>query len=363
LRDTVTSVYIGQNRDKKLYTLYNGYEDFESDDYFFDFSEYAYYLYQDLSEVLGKYSYDWTFHFHVAQETLDWQSTIFSIRSKKSYAFNGGVIAIDFKYQYYTLRSIAGYDSYEEEEMNGPMQMYCRLRVGNKWYGVPNPQSEVGQYEWRDYETFFKLPDGLLISEWNKVRNTRILDSAEGYYSGYGIRVDNGLAGDVQFDIVYLYNYSDDPQEQEPYVGLPMRIEDLSVTFVPDLADTAEDEVSSIEAIATNQSYFTQKKNVSLKFANALKGQWAQEFVINPNGTPCYQFTEQAAPYKQEQALANDISAFYSVPRQIADFELKTEAIALTPLSRVSWNNGTYYPQAIEHDWRDDVSKVKLIKI
>lgn len=92
--------------------------------------------------------------------------------------------------------------------------------------------------------------------------------------------------------------------------------------------------------------------------------------VLNPVNTYMSEIAYGGANAHPEQHLADRIVNLWSTSKRRIDCELLTHdgsaatvVASLTPQNKVSIDGSTMYPVAISHNWRDDVTSLKLIEI
>ena len=130
-----------------------------------------------------------------------------------------------------------------------------------------------------------------------------------------------------------------------------------------------EERVSSKDYTSDNQNSTGVEWNADCIFASDNNMKYGYGLLMNADG----KFME-TAPYgatltsptneHPEQHLANRVTAYWQNSRRRLGVELRTDAIAEpTPVKKLTMDGTTFYPIAISHDWRDDVTKLTMLQI
>ena len=65
-----------------------------------------------------------------------------------------------------------------------------------------------------------------------------------------------------------------------------------------------------------------------------------------------------------EQHLANRVTSYWATSKRMLELELRTDAVSeITPQNTVSVEGTDFYPISIGHNWRDDVTTIKMLEI
>lgn len=249
--------------------------------------------------------------------------------------------------------------TYHTYTANGTLT--CRLKVGDKYYrgtGVdPNP--------WTTTPTTFTIQIGNGESSETEGKGSivtnRTYTTDYKPYTGHGCAIlnDGELSGVVTFEIVRF-----DLDNGHGYTPFQMYIEDLKLSFVRRATDAAQGEDKQNE-YTQNGGYFSEKVEEKVIFAS---------YKNNPPGRGLITLSNnyvQSVPYeyevlheRPEQHMANRIGNWGSVKRRVFELELQTNRIPITPRTKVTTPDSVVtYPIAIDHYWRDDVTRIKTIEL
>ena len=129
----------------------------------------------------------------------------------------------------------------------------------------------------------------------------------------------------------------------------------------------AQDRVSSAEYQSVNENAIKNKQNIDLVYASDNNMKYGFGLVMEPT----FEYM-QGARYGDlvlqhpEQHFADRITAYWNASRRLLTTDLRTDAVEqqepITPLSHMIVGALHYRTLAISHQWRDDVTSVKMIQ-
>ena len=191
-----------------------------------------------------------------------------------------------------------------------------------------------------------------------------------------GIPTDQGMYGYVFVDFLgaYIDAYNG--------VGIPgghyaignFKIEfSREKTYIPTSTQNSlrprevkKDRVSSMDYTSLNENSIKNQQNIDLVYASDNNMKFGFGLVMEPN----YSYMEEATygPLSDhpEQHFADRIATYWSAARRIITADLQTNAVEqtdiLTPRSHLVLGALHYRTLAISHQWRDDVTTIKMIQ-
>lgn len=189
-----------------------------------------------------------------------------------------------------------------------------------------------------------------------------------------GIPVPATLSGYVFVDIIGgLY---DSTKIMESFAIGNLKIEfSRESTFIPSTTSQStrprvvkKDRVSSIDYKSVNENAISNKQNIDLIYASDNNMKFGFGLVMNEDNSYMtiaeYRYQTQYA--RPEQHYADRIAAFWSVSKRLVTADLQTQAVEqsapITPLSHLVLGVTHFRTLAISHQWRDDVTTLKMIQ-
>lgn len=189
-----------------------------------------------------------------------------------------------------------------------------------------------------------------------------------------GMPVPATLHGYVFIDILGgLYNHV---QYMEKFAIGDLKIEfsreqvyiptSASQTFRP--RTVKKDRVSSHDYQSINENALKEKKNIDLTYASDNNMKFGFGLVMNNdfNYMDYAEYRYQTQYARPEQHFANRITSYWSASRRMLTTDLRTDVVeaseAITPLSHLVLGALHYRTLAISHQWRDDITTVKMIE-
>ena len=189
-----------------------------------------------------------------------------------------------------------------------------------------------------------------------------------------GIPVPATLHGYVFLDIIGgLYDHV---HFMEKFAIGNLKIEfSRDQTFIPPTTSTStrprkvqKDRVSSMDYTSLNENAIKNDQNIDLVYASDNNMNFGFGLVMNPDFSYMtfaeYRYQTQYA--RPEQHFADRIANFWAAAKRIITADLRTEVVEatdnITPLSHLVLGALHYRTLAINHQWRDDVTTVKMIQ-
>ena len=290
-----------------------------------------------------KLSYNWTVAFECFR-SYDYgnrQSSepLFTMESKESFMLSTGVLYIN-----------GGSDAKTGYALNAT----CRIRIGNKyWNGSA----------WTTTQSTFTLTCG---TQGIKDTDTNV----EASYDGTGISINGQMAGVIKFEVLdVIPNQPSTVPITIPTNGYLPLIR-FKVGFVRSYEDT---DLNSLDFTA-NGGQFPEEVTVDTIFSSdktAVANNKTHHchpgfgLLLSDNGvvdTIPYNGANNAKP---EDHNAGMMALYGQSTKRTATIDLKTSVIGtdIGPLTRVTFDGSTFHPVAVEHDWWDDVTTLKLMQI
>ena len=127
-----------------------------------------------------------------------------------------------------------------------------------------------------------------------------------------------------------------------------------------------KERVDRREYTASNQNMTQDEWNADCIWASDNNMEYGYGLLMNPDGSYM-----ETAPYgnnseQPEQHLANRVANYWAANKRCITCGLRTDVAAVgavSPVTKVTLDDTTFYPASISNDWRDDVTWLKLIEI
>lgn len=260
---------------------------------------------------------------------------LFSIESQGAFILGDGVLYISGR---------ADGDGYGDVQ-----RAECTLKIGNLFWDGTSWTSTFGTFE--------------IVQKENGIydRNT-IYDAAE--YDGWGIPISTPMTGKIYFAIHKVW--SNPTQTAYPNGYFPLM--DFKIGFV---RNGEEDKLNDKEYTANGGS-FPDDVNVDTIFssdktntvnAKTFRCQAGYGLVCSGN------IVANTIPFgttqlKPEQHVADLIAAYGSTIRRSLQIDLWTNLTnSIGPDYKVSLESADFYPVAISHRWRDNITTLKIMQL
>lgn len=125
-----------------------------------------------------------------------------------------------------------------------------------------------------------------------------------------------------------------------------------------------KDRNTTKEYTAENQNAANDKWNADCIFASDNDMEYGYGLMLKGNGQYLKTAPFGGAQEIPEQHLANRVAAYGATSKKQYTLELRSNAISeITPINKVSFNSTNCQPVSIGHDWRDDVTQIKMLEL
>jgi hypothetical protein len=179
------------------------------------------------------------------------------------------------------------------------------------------------------------------------------------------------LHGYIFIDIIGGYYYYNEPMNQFSVGNFKIEFS-REKTIIPDnIQDqrprtVQKDRVSSMEYQAINENSIKNEQSIDLVYASDNDMKFGFGLVMNPT----YEYMAYAyygeSIQHPEQHLADRIVNFWASAKRLVTTDLQTQIVEatdnITPLSHLVLGATHFRTLAISHQWRDDVTTVKMIQ-
>lgn len=298
---------------------------------------------------------------------------VFSIQTKRMMSFSNGTLKFGG-----SVWKRNGWQKWPESHND-----YIKIRIGigvdrasAKWFYVESSHQGVITHGWtttvRDTRLTISTGDikGVSFLAWI----TPSLPFA--YLVNFeGIPTEEGMYGYVFVDFLgsYVDALAGGGTPGGGYVIGDFKIEfSREQTYIPtDTSDTLrprevqKDRVSSMDYTAANTSSIENEWNADLVYASDNNMEYGFGLVMNDNYN--YMATADYGDSQEhpEQHFANRITSFWNQSRRVLTPELRTDVVEssgmVTPRQHFVLDNEHYRTLSISHQWRDDVTTIKMI--
>ena len=227
---------------------------------------------------------------------------------------------------------------------SGNGRIICALRVGDLWWDGS---------DWVNQSDTFEIEIA-----GNKIVDNRQLTGPYVAYNGHGIPVSN-MGGIVEFRC--LGSHSNGTTE-----GEACGFQSLTFGFARLASLAPNNNATENTYTATNNSKFEGEMNIDLVWASDNGNAQGYGLIMNPSGSYMTQLNYTSSDgihgqaQRPEQHLADRIALFYEENKPGLSVNLDTDSIGGVSPGSLS---GTYYPIAIGHNWRDDITILRLLEI
>ena len=179
------------------------------------------------------------------------------------------------------------------------------------------------------------------------------------------------LHGYIFIDIIGGYYYYNEPMNQFSVGNFKIEFS-REKTIIPDnMRDprsrtVQKDRVSSMEYQSINENSIKNEQSIDLVYASDNNMKFGFGLVMNPN----YEYMATAyygeALQHPEQHFADRIVNFWAAAKRLVTADLQTQIVEqsapITPLSHLVLGVTHFRTIAISHQWRDDVTTLKMIQ-
>lgn len=185
---------------------------------------------------------------------------------------------------------------------------------------------------------------------------------------GENIPVDNDLYGYLYIDIYGtphkdLIRITTDGVFQLANMKVEYTRDKITVTSHGSYKVT-KDRNTTKEYTAENQNAANDKWNADCIFASDNDMEYGYGLMLKGNGQYLKTAPFGGVQEIPEQHLANRVAAYGATSKKQYTLELRSNAISeITPINKVSFNSTNCQPVSIGHDWRDDVTQIKMLEL
>lgn len=294
----------------------------------------------DMSE--NKPRFGWTVVFELIQ-SVTYNKTdntpLFSIESKDAFYLGNGTLYVK------------GGADFVSNANDGLPTVVCVLRVG-----VSGNYKYWNGSSWSSNFSTFQF-------EYTRqgIPNTRSSIS-EPEYEGYGAPIGSTVYGSIYFAVLEVHgSVFFFPNKYAPIMN-------LEIGF----ARVGEDDAINDKSYVANgglfpdettiDTIFTTDKTEVVSGGKTIHCELGYGMLFGNNGIVDTITFGDGTQKKPEQHYADVIAAFMNTSRQVLTLDLKTTAIGdVGPGHIVSYGGNTYIPISVSHDWREDISTIKMV--
>lgn len=284
-------------------------------------------------DVSQKHNYNFTYYLSCFGLNVPLSEYCFKLASKFPICFDNGVLTINGNVD------MQGSDN----DGSGNGYIVCALKVGDLWWDGT---------DWVNQSDTFEIEIA-----GNKIPDNRQLTGPYVAYNGHGIPVSD-MGGLVEF--YCLGSHSNGTTE-----GEACGFTSLTFGFARLASLAPNNNATENTYTATNSSKFEGEMNIDLVWASDNGNAQGYGLIMNPSGSYMTQLPYTASSQggqndRPEQHLADRIAMFYEENKPGLSVNLDTDSIGDVSPGSLS---DTYYPIAIGHDWRDDITILRLLEI
>jgi len=285
------------------------------------------------------------------------------LQTKKQMNFSQGAL---------TLKASIFYESTHERSF----WIWYRIGIGQthdtaKWFYMDDDKN----VSWSESNSSLLLmwaSDGNLLGSFTWFYQPTIGPNRVAHYPS--IPLAAGLEGYIFVDF-YGARYPSEDTPREIEIG-NFEVEYSRDTVYIDSSDrsrTMEDKRQSTrEYTASSNAEMDDQWNADCIFASDNNMKYGYGLLMNTDGS--YMGKAQYAGVQDsqwpEQHLANRVMSYWSAARRKLSVCLQsnmsiggTNAVALSPVHKISFDNKTYYPVSINQNWRDDETELTMMEI
>ena len=311
-----------------------------------------------VADLPYKHNFNWeTSLFVYGQGTV-----LFSMTSNRTFSFNHGCIVISAT-TFVELEVFGQYSPTETFIAKGSLE--CILRIGDLYWNGTQWTSQLSHFSISTGSTTNEPAD---TSGKGQILCNRPLESNYGTYDGYGIPVPSGGIGGIAYFAIYSVIMDAD------YIILAgdnnhVHLKDLKVSFVKDRNYEQTNNNKENIYTAENNAKFSEEREESTIFASDNNNTNGQNIIMDDKMIYVSEigYTVDGGGYTAhpEQHLADRMANFHRRPRTMLELELDTADIGnVAPDYKVQdYNDRTFYPLSISREWREGITKLKLIEL
>lgn len=328
-----------------------------------------------------KHNFSWTSRILVQYNTLQGaNSPLFTMKSRYPVSFATNELLAISATTYHDIIKVDDGDA-ERKQYRAAGKLWCKLRIGNFYYDGYNwSRFQSGQGYWEPFAIDVGSEDNN-YEQVGEIIPNRFLYSEYAPYDGLGIYMSNGvpvggIGGILEFQICgYDCSETYNPSVPVPTPSLlgiahTLYIENLKLekvrmreSYLP--RDTKKENKYTAE----NNRVFDDKREENTTFASYNNNIDGNNVIMDNELSYVSEIGYSADgggyPAHPEQHLADRMALFYRNPRKMLELELETADIGnVAPDYKVQdYNDRTYYPLVIKRNWREGLTKLKLIEL
>ena len=348
-----------QNKDlAQCWILEHGSEDFENEDVTVtSYTEangstnycYGKLLIYDPDTSENKARFGWSTLFEIFRSPVNYSrqndTPLFSITSKDTFYLGGGTLYVkggaDFSDPTYVSQGIP--------------RAICVLRIGY----TGNYKYWNGSAWTSSYATF------IMVYDMSGIRNTRT-SITEPEYEGYGMPIGDTMFGNIYFAVIDVEATIYALATGARYVPI--------MNFEIGFARVGEDDQINDKSYTATGGAFPDEQTIDTIFCTdktktvtgnkTIHCELGYGMLFGSQGIVDTITYGDGSQKKPEQRTADVMAAFYNQTRQVLTLSLKTSQIGalIGPANTITLGGNQYIPIASAHQWRDDVTQLKLIR-
>ncbi len=270
--------------------------------------------------------------------------TYATLATKYSHVYNGKIYLHADIYDHFNKYNNIGIRiTADNGDVIGNIGMYMRLRIGGD--STDNP------YKWYDGET------------WSTTRKS--------------FKVSMGNESDLLYPIYTIEKGGQTYQKAHSYINVPEIAGPILVEFLGS-DDLSRFEISHFtlefqktgkkekcKYVSSNNNYTKDEFEQSGIFATDNNLVYGYGIILNADNTYMKNAPFNGTNEAPEQHLADRVTAYWETVKRRIDVELfsnDTNVKSITPLKKVVLEGFTIFSIAFRHEWRDDITKIKLLE-
>jgi hypothetical protein len=137
-------------------------------------------------------------------------------------------------------------------------------------------------------------------------------------------------------------------------------ISNIQVSFIRN--NQASNDDSNVYTENTNTE-FTEEYNIDNVIASDRNNAAGIGILLNSDGSYCSGIEYNAAIEHPEQNLLDRIIAHRSAVKTLNEMELNSAENIISVKNKYTFQNKVFHPIAISRDWRDDITKLKILEL
>jgi hypothetical protein len=328
-----------------------------------------------------KHNFSWSSRILVQYNTLQGANyPLFTMKSRYPVSFSPNELLAISASTYHDIIKVDDGDA-ERKQYRAQGKLWCKLRIGNFYYDGYNWRTfQSGQGYWEPFAIDVGSEDNN-YEQAGKIIPNRFLYSEYAPYEGLGIYMNNGVpAGGIGGILEFQICGYDCSETYNPSIPVPtpsllgiahtLYIENLKFEKVR-LRESylPRDTKNENKYVADLGKVFDTEREESTTFASYNNNIDGNNVIMDGNlgYVSEINYSADGGGYTAhpEQHLADRIANFYRNPRRMLELELDTADIGdVAPDYKVQdYLDRTYYPLVIGREWREGITKLKMIEL